>query len=206
MKRLCFKIGFLTLLCLLLLLPVFTACKKKTTVKVGDFIYSPDDDGTYTLVGTKYDGDPEHKWPKTIEVPAEVDGNVVDGIFDAFNGCYAKKIVLPDTITFINDSFTDCYKLEELDIPDAVTRIMGHSFDNCPKFIESENGFSYVDDWAVDSDPQAVLATLRPGTVGSCDGVSMMGLMIEGDITLEETPSATVTVATIQERLRARSP
>jgi len=180
------KIALLIALLLLLCLPALSACGDDNTVKVGEFIYSDGKDGTYTLVGTKYDKKDAHKWPDTLEVPAEVDGNVVDGIFGAFNGCHAKKIVLPDTITFINDSFTDCYKLEELDIPAATTRIMGKSFENCPKLSETENGFTYVDNWAVDSDPQAVLATLRPGTVGSCDGVSMMGLMIEGDITLPD--------------------
>ncbi len=181
------KIALLIALLLLLCLPALSACGDDNTVKVGEFIYSDGKDGTYTLIGTKYDKKNENKWPDTLEVPAEVDGNVVDGIFGAFHRpCYTKKIILPDTITFINDSFTDCYKLEELDIPDSVTRISGNSFENCPKLIETENGFSYVDNWAVDSNPQAVLATLRPGTIGSIDGVCLLGLMVEGEITLPD--------------------
>ncbi|MBR7112783.1 MAG: leucine-rich repeat protein [Clostridia bacterium] len=186
MKRLALKFALLTVLLLAFALPILTACGDDNTVKEGDFIYHDGKDGTYTLIGTKYDKKGEHKWPDTLEVPGEVDGNVVDGIFDAFNGCYAKKIVLPETITFINDCFNDCYVLEELNIPDAATRIIGKSFTNCPNLVESENGFDYVGKWAVGSDPSAVLATLRPGTIGSIDGVSLMGLMVEGEIVLPD--------------------
>ncbi len=186
MKRLALKFALLTVLLLAFALPILTACGDDNTVKVGDFIYHDGKDGTYTLIGTKYDKKDWNKWPDTLEVPGEVDGNVVDCVSGAFNGCYAKKIVLPDTVSYINDSFTDCYELESLNIPSAVISIAGRSFDNCPKLIKAENGFSYVGNWVVDSDPGAVLATLRPGTVGSSDGVSLIGLMVEDEIVLPD--------------------
>lgn len=186
MKRLGFKFAVLILLLLAVVLPILCACGDDNTVKEGDFIYSDGKDGTYTLIGTKYDKKAWNKWPDTLEVPAEVDGNVVDCVSGAFNGCYVKKIVLPDTVSYINDSFTDCYELESLNIPSAVISIAGRSFDNCPKLIKAENGFSYVGNWVVDSDPGAVLATLRPGTVGSSDGVSLIGLMVEDEIVLPD--------------------
>ena len=135
MKRLNLKLILLAALLVPVLVLFLTACGDDNYVKKDGFTYYDSGDGTYTLVGTKYDKKNENSWPDTIEIPSEVDGNVVDAISGAFQGCYSKKIVLPDTITYIGDSFIDCYRLETLKIPEATVRITEGSFKNCPKLV-----------------------------------------------------------------------
>ena len=109
MKRCNLKLALVGVLLFLVLVPLLVACGDKDTIKVGEFIYRiDDDDGTATLVGTKYRKKGETSWPDTLEVPSEVEGYVVDGIWAAFHGCYSKKIILPSTITFINEGFKEC--------------------------------------------------------------------------------------------------
>ena len=108
MKKIQAKLGLFSILLLLLLLPLLASCSKDT-VKDGYFTYHVNDDGTYTLIDVK------SGWDEVVEVPSEVDGHTVVGIWGAFGPCYAKKIILPDTITYITEGFNDCYELEELD-------------------------------------------------------------------------------------------
>ncbi|MBO7342313.1 MAG: leucine-rich repeat protein, partial [Clostridia bacterium] len=162
MKRFYIKLALLIALLVLVLVPLLASCGDDNYVKKDGFTYYDGEDGTYTLVGTKYDGKGENSWPDTIEIPAEVDGHVVDAISGAFKGCYSKKVVLPETITYIGESFIDCYRLETLKIPEATVRIVDGSFKNCPKLVESGDGFDYVGKWAVASNAGAVLASLRP--------------------------------------------
>ena len=99
------------------------------------FSYKTNNDGTIKL--TQYDGFETEK----VVVPSTIDGKTVTSIADGFvcsNTIRAKEIVLPDTITTIEDSafwpghiYPD--NLERINIPDSVTTIEGAPFLLCKK-------------------------------------------------------------------------
>ena len=63
----------------------------------GDYSYSVNDDGTAILVAC-------NTVTSKTEVPAEIDGHTITSVFTgAFMGCYSTEIVLPDTITSIDE-------------------------------------------------------------------------------------------------------
>ena len=53
---------------------------------------------------------------------------------EAFRGCPAQVIVIPDGCTEIGAyAFADCAKLESITIPASVTKIAETAFDGCPE-------------------------------------------------------------------------
>lgn len=69
----------------------------------------------------------------TIEIPSEIDGYTVTKIFGgAFYKNQATKIVIPDTVTEIEDiAFYVCENLKEIVIPDSVKTIGNRCFADC---------------------------------------------------------------------------
>lgn len=113
-----------------------------------------------------------------VEIPSEVDGvsiqavgetfagtdiesvKLAEGIKDiyyhAFEDCLSlKKVILPDSITRLVDSFSGCEALEYIEIPPSVTDIEEGIFDSCPNVViyceegsvaqeyAAENGITY---------------------------------------------------------------
>ena len=81
----------------------------------------------YTVVGV------EDKQINEIWIPAQYEGKAVKAIGEgAFSECQATKIVLPDTITVIeNYAFSSCDNLTEIILPEGVTAIRNSAFYNC---------------------------------------------------------------------------
>ena len=74
----------------------------------------------------------------TVIVPREIDGYTVIGIeMGAFiRNAYAKQIILPETVTKIDDlAFCDCPALEEIVLPDSVAEIGYEAFARCPALV-----------------------------------------------------------------------
>lgn len=69
----------------------------------------------------------------TIEIPSEIDGYTVTKIFGgAFYKNQAAKIVIPDTVTEIEDiAFYVCSNLKEIVIPDSVKTMGNRCFADC---------------------------------------------------------------------------
>ena len=78
----------------------------------------------YTVVGV------EDKQINEIWIPAQYEGKAVKAIGEgAFSECEATKIVLPDTITVIeNYAFSSCDNLTEIILPEGVTTISAYAF------------------------------------------------------------------------------
>ena len=71
---------------------------------------------------------------------------------------------LPIGLTTIRDSaFSGCSKLKNIDIPKSVSFVGSYAFSTYSG--ETENGITYIDNWAIDFEDSAT-ATLRDGTVG----------------------------------------
>lgn len=70
---------------------------------------------------------------RELEIPTSIDGKIVTSIGDcAFARCAAEEILIPDTITSIEDyAFYLCTHLKELTIPDSVTSIGDFAFSGC---------------------------------------------------------------------------
>ena len=83
-----------------------------------------------------------------------IDGELLEG-----------DLVIPDGVTKINAyTFYNYSNLTSITIPDSVTSIGEDAFYGCSGVIETENGVSYVDDWAIDCDTSATSVQLRTGT------------------------------------------
>ena len=109
---------------------------------------------------------------------------------NAFYGCAFQSIDLPDSVIDISAyAFSNCTKLSNIRIPKGVTTIASRTFFNCNRLtditipenvilieddaffrctnlLQTENGVSYVDKWAVDYEEGITEITLREGTVG----------------------------------------
>lgn len=87
---------------------------------------------------------------------------------DGFMGCTnLESVTVPDSITTIgSNAFQNCSSLTSIRIPDGVTTVGAKAFDGCTGLIETENGISYVGNWAILCDPSVTDAVLREGTVG----------------------------------------
>ena len=149
---------FFAVLMLLALLPLFLACGNENEhhLEPGEVISNglrfkavP---GGYALASLyRYD----ENMGDVITVPSIVEGKPVVGLSGADESSIV-GIILPDTITYIENSFEHCYNLTTLQIPASVTRITGSFEPNksfgtigCPKLVQIENGFAYVGDWLV---------------------------------------------------------
>lgn len=95
------------------------------TVTEGDFEYTIQD-GKAAVVNCLSTED-------TVTVPDTLGGCPVDSAYmGAFSNCYAKKIILPETVTLIREgTFYGCSFLTELTLPQSVTKIEDNAFGNC---------------------------------------------------------------------------
>ncbi len=200
MKRTKFCFVFLALLALLCV-PLFSSCGggnndgpflEANEVLSGGYVFrrvvNEWGDG-YELVSFRYYG--EQSRGDVINVPSHVEGKPVIGISGA-DETSLSVVILPDTLVYIKNSFRHCVNLTSLQIPASVTQITGESFlpvsdwgHGCPKLLQAENGFLYIGSWAVDDtelqEGEGEIATLREGTVGIADGVSVRGLLDDDD-------------------------
>ena len=89
----------------------------------GDYEYRILYDGTISIID--YSGDETN-----VVVPETIDGYVVSTIGRAFSNINTiKSIVLPDTITVIDENaFSSCRALKEINIPEGVKSIGAHAF------------------------------------------------------------------------------
>lgn len=98
------------------------------------YTYKINNDNTVMLY--QYDGFEEEK----LVLPSEINGRKVTGIHNAFyikSTKMAKEIVLPNTITTIeDDAFLNAMNLKKINIPASVTDIQGIIFDHCKEDLE----------------------------------------------------------------------
>ena len=75
----------------------------------------------------------ENRFINEVWIPAQYEGKAVKVIaHHAFYECMATKIVLPDTITVIEDGgFSGCYNLTEINLPEGLTTIGISAFSTC---------------------------------------------------------------------------
>ena len=91
-----------------------------------DYTYNALDDGTIEITG--YSGSAEN-----IVIPAQIDGKSVTRIGnDAFEKSRAKEIVIPDSVTDIEQyAFEGCTSLSDITLPDSLTSIGLSAFESC---------------------------------------------------------------------------
>lgn len=91
----------------------------------------------------------------------------------AFKNCTSLEgIELPDKLRIIaSDAFYGCSSLKGLDIPESATAVYD-AFDGCNALLETENGISYVDGWAVNIAEETEQVVFREGTVGIAHGMN----------------------------------
>ena len=94
----------------------------------GDFEYILIEDGSVVEI-SKY-----HGTEKIVEIPAEIGGKTVTGIWDsAFYDCKTlESVTIPESVTSIGDhAFLGCAALTSVTIPESVTRIGDYVFCGC---------------------------------------------------------------------------
>ena len=147
--------------------------------------FTLNDDGisySVTDIGSCSDSD--------LLIPPTYEGKPVTSIKDkAFMACHILWCVtIPESVTYIGDqAFKDCSSLYELSIPDSVTYVGKDAFANT-LIIETENGVSYVDNWAIGCDSSITDLELRSGTVGISESAfqscsSLVSVSIPGSVT-----------------------
>lgn len=84
-------------------------------------------DGYISLI--KYTGN-----DTTVVVPSEINGMPVEWINSAFAYTNVKEVIIPEGVIGLGDcTFTCCYNLESVVLPNTVSMITGQTFYNCPK-------------------------------------------------------------------------
>ena len=104
---------------------------------------------------------------EVINIPEYANGYKVTGISaNAFHGCYAKKVIIPNTVTHIDDyafavsnnlesvtignslesigdmAFMNCPNLKEITLPNSLTKIGANAFDRCSSLESASLGNS----------------------------------------------------------------
>ena len=89
-------------------------------------------DGNLKIV--KYTGDEN---ASTINIPSTIEGSHIEQIgVNAFDGCKAENITIPDTVTVIERfAFNDCKKIQKVTIPNSVVFIDGNPFTGCTNLV-----------------------------------------------------------------------
>ena len=111
--------------------------------KIGDLNYFLDDEEQTAFVTWQelyylddYNWD-NYKGLTDVVIPSTIEYNnklyTVVGIgADAFGMSAIKSVIIPNTVTFIdNDAFYDCYALTSVTIPNSVKRIGNEAFEDC---------------------------------------------------------------------------
>ena len=121
--------------------------------------------------GEMYDfwgvGEPWEDYTSEIKTVTIAEG--ITSIGDlAFFGYYTfTSVELPSTLKRIGQSaFLCCRALTDIEIPSSVKEIGIDAFGECDALIQTENGVSYVDNWAVECEESVTKVSLRENTVG----------------------------------------
>ena len=184
----------LTVLALLVTLPLLSSCGDKNEYHlepnevISNGLLFRKVAGGYELASFRRYG--EENAGDVITVPSMVEGEPVIGISGADESSMV-GIILPDTLTYIKSSFQHCYNLTTLQIPLSVTHIEGSFLpfwkeqSGCPKLVQAENGFLYVDNWIVgNAEPgegEKPTFEIREGTVGIAGGVCVLDMIDEDE-------------------------
>ncbi len=93
---------------------------------------------------------------------------VISVRYNMFSGCSnLTSITISDSVTSIDGgAFYGCSALTSISIPYSVTSIGVNAFTDCAGLIQTENGVSYVDKWAIGWDESVSAVSLRENTVG----------------------------------------
>lgn len=120
---------------------IMSACGKPKSSPVEDFEYEFED-GTVTITG--YIGsDLEIIIPDTIEErPVTTIGK------EAFEGYDMTSIIIPKSVTRIENTFKDCNNLEKIEIPDTLKEL-SCSFEDTKWYDIQPNGVLYLNDMVV---------------------------------------------------------
>lgn len=136
------------------------------------------DGESYYVTGIGTWTDPE------LVIPATYKGLPVKSIGKwAFHNCKTlKSVTISDGVTLIGDrAFNLCSGLTNVLIPDSVTSVGSWAFNGCSNLLQTENGVSYVDKWAVDCETSVSTVILRDDTVGiGGDAFSGSGVLVGG--------------------------
>lgn len=109
-----------------------------------------------------------------IPVLASCDGEyTVDGVtYDSNNWVIScdesvTSVALVDgTVGIKSGAFRGCTALTNISIPDSVSTVMKHAFDECDALMVEVDSVYYVDGWAVKADTSIETVSLKDGTVG----------------------------------------
>ena len=126
------------------------------------YTYKTNEDGTIVLL--HYDGFEEEK----LVIPSEIDGHKVTGIgtlFYTYNTTQVKEIVLPNTITTIEErAFFNSMYLKKINIPESVNDIQGSIFDCCKEdldiVLEENSNYIIEDDILYNKQKTKMIETL----------------------------------------------
>ncbi len=108
--------------------------EESETIHSGDWEYRLNEDGTAAIAGWNKDGE-------SVVIPEEIDGLKVTAIgefaFDTNSGL--EEVTVPDTVTRIEmDAFNQCGSLTSIDLPDGITEIGDYAFHLCGSLVDVE--------------------------------------------------------------------